>query len=109
MKPRGVRRSTDAAVGGPHPKPQSCLSLVSGADWLHERLAGLGEQGWALVEVMPLGGGMSGEHHTYVFNRPKADLIMVAAPPRAEVEAPQAIRSAPVPGLGGVGGARTVG
>ena len=62
------------------------LGVAFGADWLHERLAELGEQGWELVVALPLGGGASVDHHTYVFKRPTADQTMASAPPLAEVE-----------------------
>ncbi len=63
------------------------LGVAFGADWLHEQLAELGEQGWELVVALPLGGGTSVNHHTYVFKRPKADPAM-SVTPRAEVETP---------------------
>lgn len=63
------------------------LGVAFGADWLHERLAELGEQGWELVVALPLSGGACVDHHTYVFKRPKADPALSAAPPQVEVEA----------------------
>jgi len=73
------------------------LGVAFGADWLHERLAELGEQGWELVVALPLGGGTSVDHHTYVFKRPKADPAMSVAP-RVEVEGPPAIGPTVHPG-----------
>ncbi len=66
------------------------LGVAFGADWLHERLAELGEQGWELVVALPLGGGTSVDHHTYVFKRPKMETAMSASP-QIEAEAPSAI------------------
>ncbi|MDP9472165.1 MAG: hypothetical protein M3Q71_16105 [Chloroflexota bacterium] len=67
------------------------LGVAFGADWLHERLAELGEQGWELVVALPVGGSAAAEHHTYVFKRPKADSVMLVAPPWGEAEAPSTI------------------
>lgn len=67
------------------------FGLAFGADWLHERLAEFGEQGWELVVALPVGGGASVDHHTYVFKRPKADPAKAETPHWGEVEAPASI------------------
>lgn len=67
------------------------LSLTFGADWLQERLAEMGEQGWELVVALPLGGGTSVDHHTYVFKRPKADTALSLAPHWGAEEVPATI------------------
>ncbi len=74
------------------------LGVAYGAEWLHERLAEMGEQGWELVVALPLGGGTSVDHHTYVFKRPTMEPAMSASPPRVEVEAPSAIGPTTHPG-----------
>ncbi len=74
------------------------LGVAFGADWLHERLAELGEQGWELVVALPLGGGTSVDHHTYVFKRPKMEPAMSASSPQIEAEAPSVIGPTRQPG-----------
>lgn len=69
------------------------FGVAFGSNWLHEQLAELGEQGWELVVALPVGGGVSVDHHTYVFKRPKVDPALTVAPPRIEGETPPVIGS----------------
>ncbi len=54
---------------------------IAGADVLCDRLAHLGDQGWELVVVLPVGSSATLSHSTYVFKRPKVDPAEVATAP----------------------------
>ncbi len=60
---------------------------ISGEDVLRDRLADLGDQGWELVVVLPVGSLATSSHSTYVFKRPKVDPAAVATAP-LPVDAP---------------------
>ena len=61
------------------------IAAAHGAAWLDDRLAALGDAGWELVAVTPLGGAEA-THQTYVFKRPVLAAATAAAEPDLAAE-----------------------